>query len=169
MRFATVLCTGLLVASLGCNRADQERAREKADEARDETVTAARKLGSEAEAKAKELNEKLGKSLNGQHPGGSTGTEAAEDKLDHAAAVARRDGRLAGAKLNHAGMLAKVKAKLVNDVGLATVSAVDVDVRGPVVTLNGTVSSEDQKRQAERSAMSVDGVSRVVNNLTVQP
>lgn len=169
MRIAAVVYTGLLATLLGCSRADQERAREKADEARDKTATAARKLTAEAKEKARELNANLGKALDGQHPGETGATTSAREKLDHAAEVARREGRRAGTKLDHAGMLAKVKAKLANDVGLSTVSGVTVDVNGSVVTLTGNVSSDDQKRQAERTVSQMDGVTRVVNNLVVQP
>jgi osmotically-inducible protein OsmY len=169
MRFATVLFTGLIVVLGGCSHADQEKAREKADEAGEKTATAARKLGNEAKEKVRELNAKIGKSLDGQHPGDTGATSSAQKKLDRAGDVARQEGRKAGAKLSHAGMLAKVKAKLASDVGLSSVSTVNVDVSGSVVTLSGTVSSEDQKRQAERAVSSLDGVTRVVNELTVQP
>lgn len=157
----------LLLTSTGCNRADQERAREKADEARDKTAAAAKKLGTEAEAKAKELNKKLGQSLDGRSGGGTAATESPEEKLHQAAVTAREEGRVAGKKLDYAGMLATVKAKLANDVGLSTVANVDVDVNGSVVTLTGHVSSDDQKRQAEQAVSNVDGVTRVVNQLTI--
>jgi cell division septum initiation protein DivIVA len=167
MRSSAVLCCALIGVLAGCSHADQEKAREKADEAREKTATTAKKLGNEAKADAQELNAKIRKSLDGQHP--PEGGTSPEEKLNHATDVAREEGRKAGMKLGHAGMLAKVKAKLANDVGLATVSTVNVDVDGSVVTLSGTVSSEDQKRQAERAVSSVDGVTQVVNRLTVQP
>jgi BON domain len=169
MRLATVLCAGLIALLAGCSHADQEKARERANEAGEKTATAARKLGNEAKEKVRELNTKLGQSLDGQHPGETGATSSAGEKLDHAEAIARREGRKAEAKLGHAGMLAKVKAKLASDVGLSAVSTVSVDVSGSVVTLSGTVSSDDQKRQAERAVSSLDGVTRVVNDLTVQP
>lgn len=153
------------MASLGCSQADKEKARERAEQAKQE----ARKLGTEAKVKAKELNSKLGQSLDGRNAGGTAASQTPEQKLHEAAAVARQEGRVAGKKLDHAGLVARVKTKLADDVGLATVSGVSVDVTGSVVTLSGTVSSEDQKRQAERSAAAVGGVSRVVNQLSVQP
>lgn len=168
MRLGSVLFTGLIVVLSGCSRADQERAREKADQAGEKTATAARKLGNEAKEKARELNAKIGRSLDGQRAGEAGATSSPEEKLDHAGDVARQEGRKAGAKLSHAGMLAKVKAKLASDVGLSSVSTVNVEVSGSVVTLSGPVSSEDQKRQAERAVSSLDGVTRVVNELTVQ-
>jgi osmotically-inducible protein OsmY len=65
-------------------------------------------------------------------------------------------------------MAAKVKAKLASDVGLSTVTGVDVDTSGHVVTLRGTVSSESQKLEAERAASHVNGVEKVINDLKVQ-
>lgn len=168
MRIVPVLSTGLMAILLGCSHEDQQKAREKAEDARDKTTSAAHKLGTEAEMKARELNEKMGAALDGQHPGATGASSDAKAKLHHAAALARQEGRQAGAKLDHAGLLAKVKAKLVNEVGLDTLSKVDVDLDGSVATLNGSVSSEDQKRQAQRSVSGVEGITRVVNNLNVQ-
>jgi osmotically-inducible protein OsmY len=162
MRLATVLCTGLLFGLLlGCSRADQERAQAKAEQAKGE----ARKLGTEAEVKAKELNQKIGQRLDS----GTGSSESPDEKIQHAETVARREGQVAGRKLDRAGIEARVKAKLANNVGLATVSGVSVSAADGVVTLSGTVSSDDQKREAERAAASVDGVTKVVNQLTVQP
>lgn len=44
---------------------------------------------------------------------------------------------------------------------------INVDTREGVVTLTGSVETEQQKQQAERIAKETDGVSRVVNNLVV--
>ncbi len=65
-------------------------------------------------------------------------------------------------------MIAKVKAKLATDVGLSTVTGVDVDASGQVVTLRGTVSSEDEKQRAEQAVRQISGVTRVINDLTVR-
>ena len=46
---------------------------------------------------------------------------------------------------------------------------IDVDTNRGIVTLNGTVSSDVLKQQAERIARETEGVSRVVNRLTVTP
>lgn len=45
---------------------------------------------------------------------------------------------------------------------------VDNDTRGGVVTLRGTVETEEQKRAAEEVAMRTEGVDRVDNQLVVQ-
>jgi osmotically-inducible protein OsmY len=46
---------------------------------------------------------------------------------------------------------------------------IDVDTRGAVVTLTGTVDTAAQKTEAEQLARETEGVSRVVNQLTVRP
>jgi hypothetical protein len=61
---------------------------------------------------------------------------------------------------------AKVKAKLASE-KLATLTKVDVDTRGGVVQLNGTVDSERTRMRATDLARQVDGVREVVNNLKV--
>jgi osmotically-inducible protein OsmY len=57
---------------------------------------------------------------------------------------------------------------LAADVGLSTVTSVDVDATGQVVTLRGTVSSEDQKQQAANAVRQLSGVTNVINLLRVQ-
>jgi osmotically-inducible protein OsmY len=53
-------------------------------------------------------------------------------------------------------------------VGLSSVAGIDVDVNGQVATLRGTVASEEQKQQAEQAACEVDGITKVVNDLSVK-
>jgi osmotically-inducible protein OsmY len=45
---------------------------------------------------------------------------------------------------------------------------VDVDTKGGIVTLNGSVPSDAAKQAAEVIAQDTDGVVKVVNNLTVE-
>jgi osmotically-inducible protein OsmY len=68
-----------------------------------------------------------------------------------------------------AALKAQVKAKLASDVGVETVTAVEVNVTSGVVTLAGPVRSEEEKQRAEASARSVEGVSGVNNALQVMP
>jgi osmotically-inducible protein OsmY len=156
--------TGFAVlAALGlgaCSQRDEERARERAAEARAKARDGAHELAHEAKRAADALNRQVNQAVNG------TGPRADRDEAKEKLRVSTGE---AGAKIDQAALLAKVKAKLANDVGLSTVTGVDVDVNGDVVTLRGTVSSPEQKQLAERAAGQVTGVSRVVDNLQVQP
>ncbi len=92
----------------------------------------------------------------------------ADSKLRAGAQDLQRAGKKAAVKLDRAALVTKVKAALANDVGLKTVHTIEVSADGPVITLSGTVSSEDRKRDAEQTAAGVSGVSSVVNRLQVQ-
>ena len=62
----------------------------------------------------------------------------------------------------------KVKSALAADVGLKTVTSINVDSdAGGVVTLKGKVDTADQKKRAEAVAKKVSGVKSVKNQLTV--
>ena len=74
---------------------------------------------------------------------------------------------LAGAcAMSDAGITTKVKAKLAAD---STVKAtqINVDTKDKVVTLSGAVDSEAAKTQALALARGTEGVSDVVDNLTL--
>ena len=60
-----------------------------------------------------------------------------------------------------------VKSKLAvdNETGSANIN---VDTKGGVVTLTGVVTTQADKEQAERIAMNTEGVTRVINNITVE-
>ena len=70
--------------------------------------------------------------------------------------------------VSNAGLTGKVKTALATDVGLGTITAIDVDSDNGVVTLKGHVDSADVKRRAEEVAKKVDGVSSVKNELEVR-
>ena len=72
-------------------------------------------------------------------------------------------------QLSHAALIAKIKSKLVNQVGLSTLTGVNVDARSKTVTLQGTVSSAEQKSRAEQVVRQMDGVASVDNLLQVKP
>ena len=67
----------------------------------------------------------------------------------------------------NAALTGKVKSALAADVGLKTLTNIDVDSAGTTVTLKGKVDTEDQKRRAQEVAAAVNGVSSVNNQLTV--
>src|SRR4051794_4461713 len=60
-----------------------------------------------------------------------------------------------------------VKRKLAND-QLVKGGALDVDVKGGVVTIKGSVEFENQKARAEKIVKKVSGVKSVVNQITVR-
>src|SRR5438270_285202 len=134
-----ILCW-LLLVSTGCDRSTEDKARERQAEAEKKL----RKLGADAKQRARELDHNI--------------KDAVQPDRDHAAE-----------KLDNAALLAKVKAKLAGDLGVATLSDVNVDTSGSVVTLRGTVASDAQRRAAQRAASQVSGVTSVVNDLKVAP
>jgi hyperosmotically inducible periplasmic protein len=70
--------------------------------------------------------------------------------------------------VSDATITTKVKSALAADVGLKTVTGINVDTdKGGVVTLKGKVDSADMKKRAEQVAKKVHGVKSVKNELTV--
>ena len=71
-------------------------------------------------------------------------------------------------QVDDAAIKASVKAKMAADVKLSTLTNIEVNSTNGVVTLAGMVNDETEKIQAERVALSVDGVVRVHNELQVK-
>jgi osmotically-inducible protein OsmY len=160
LRLALACLAAGIAISLGCSDRDQERARERAEQAKAKTRAEAHKLGQQAENEAHVLKKDINRAL---QPGTANGRgEAAEEKLRNGTAEA-------GTKLGHAALIAKVKASLARQAGLSTVTNVEVDATGQVVTLRGTVDSEAQKQAAEQAVAQINGVSKVVDDLRVRP
>ncbi len=67
-----------------------------------------------------------------------------------------------------AALTSKVHTALANDVGMRTLTAINVDSDNGVVTLKGRVDSEETKKRAEAVAKRVSGVSAVKNELQVR-
>lgn len=158
----------LLILCFACARNDRETAREKAEQAKIKTKEEARKLTQELKQDAKALDRKFDQALNSRRVQ-SNGPGEAQEKLRRGEQDLRVAGGQAAVKLDRAAVIAKVKAKLAAAVGLSTVTGIDVDAAGQIVTLRGTVSSPEQKQQAEQAALQVNGVTKVVNDLRVQP
>jgi hyperosmotically inducible periplasmic protein len=74
----------------------------------------------------------------------------------------------AGRQVDDAAIKTAVKAKLAADVRLSTLTNVEVNSTNGVVTLAGEVHNADERRAAENVARSVDGVTRVNNELQVK-
>ena len=84
--------------------------------------------------------------------GGSSGSSTSEIKKD----------------TQDSWLTTKVKSALAADVGLKTLTGINVDSAGSVVTLKGSVDTAANKSRAEQVARGVEGVSSVKNELAVQ-
>jgi len=87
-------------------------------------------------------------------------------RSDNAAAG---ESRTAGQFTSDAALTAKVKTALAKNAGLGTAADVNVNSYRGVVQLNGFVDSPDKVQRASEVARSVEGVTRVDNNLSVKP
>ncbi|MDR4480598.1 MAG: BON domain-containing protein [Nitrospira sp.] len=76
-------------------------------------------------------------------------------------------GKTAGQIIDDASITAAVQSKLSAD-RLSNFSRIDVDTERGVVTLNGVVTSPDQKIRVAEMAREVTGVRTVNNNLQIQ-
>lgn len=96
-------------------------------------------------------------SLNVSPPPPAPTTPAANDTTVDKLAEATNDAAITG----------KVKAAMIAEPGLSAL-AIDVDTRDRVVTLSGTVDTPVAKEKAIQVAGSIDGVSSVVDRLTLK-
>lgn len=87
---------------------------------------------------------------------------AGEEVKEGAAELQRRAEPL----LEDAAVTARVKAKLAADPEVAAYT-IDVDTVNHVVTLSGSVGSAAESAEAEKLARGTEGVTEVVNRLTV--
>ena len=99
---------------------------------------------------------------------GDTVMQDVRQGAQSAAATTERYAEKGGALLDDATITAKIKTQLIAEPGLKGLS-IDVDTSANVVTLNGMVSSEEARKQAEQIAQNTEGVTQVKNNLTVKP
>jgi osmotically-inducible protein OsmY len=162
---------GCAVAALtlfwsACSRSDEEHARQRAAEAREKARQEAHQLAHQAKQAAHDLKREINQAVNSGGPQPASGS--ADEKLQRGGQDLRSAGDEAKVKLDRAALIAKVKAKLASDVGLSTVTSIDVDDSGRVVTLRGTVDTPEQKKQAEYAVRQVSGVTQVVNDLRVR-
>ena len=132
----------------------QERAQNR-EEVRDRTEAAKDKLPSARERaqNREEVRER---------------TDAAKDKLPSAQERAQNRERVSGTAAS-AALTTKVKTARASDVGLRTMTNINVDSDDGVVTLKGKVTTAEAKKRAEAVAKKVDGVKSVKNQLQVEP
>ena len=128
------------------------------------TKEGAQRLADKTKEAASNLSEKTKSAMNDHGPT----EESAEDKLRKGAENVKAAGRKAGVELREGAITAKVKARLAAEVGLNSATAVNVDTVGHTVTLRGQVESEQKRREVEKAALTVDGVTKVNNELRVR-
>jgi BON domain-containing protein len=94
-----------------------------------------------------------------------------KEELSRTGKVIREKARKAGDVISdataNARTTATIKAKLVQDAGLSAFK-IDVDTTDGVVTLSGTVSSEEEISKAIDLALETEGVHKVVSSLQVK-
>lgn len=76
-------------------------------------------------------------------------------------------GETLGQNIDDTTLTTTVKTKLSAD-KLTNLTRIDVDTYNGVVSLNGVVSTPEERQRAEEIARSVNGVKKVVNNLQVR-
>jgi osmotically-inducible protein OsmY len=76
-------------------------------------------------------------------------------------------GETLGQNIDDTTLTTTVKTILAAD-KLKNLTRIDVDTYNGVVSLNGIVSTPEEKQRAEEVARSVNGVKKVVNNLQVR-
>ena len=98
---------------------------------------------------------------------GSTVREARAEVKEHASVGVQTAVNRAEDAVSSAALTPKIKAKLALD-DLVKASDINVDTDGSVVTLTGTVASNNEQRRALRIATETAGVTKVVNHLRVR-
>jgi hypothetical protein len=98
--------------------------------------------------------------------------DRATDKMasatDKMASATDKATAKAAAAMDDATITTKVKAAVLAEPGLKTLD-ITVDTHAGVVTLAGTVASNDLKQRAEQIAQGVEGVRQVSDQLVVKP
>ena len=84
-----------------------------------------------------------------------------------AGCASSEEGRSTGQVIDDTAIHTKVKTALLND-PVVSGKAINVDVSRGVVTLDGAVNGDVEKRKAEDIARGVDGVRSVENKLVVR-
>ena len=102
-------------------------------------------------------------------PEKSADTSAADKSADTAAADKSADtgATLVAAARDDAAITAKVTQSIKADTALKAMP-IQVDTKDGVVTLSGTVDTQDMRLHAHEIAATTSGVARVVDNLTVK-
>jgi osmotically-inducible protein OsmY len=150
-RYLTLTAVGMLAASMalaGCNRREQQDARDATQDAVTRTEQTARNLGSEASRsmdKAKEATREMAQDA-------KDATKSASSKI--------------GDKVEDAVITTSVKAELAKASDLSALK-INVDTANGNVALHGTAPTSAAREHATTLAQGVKGVVSVDNQLSV--
>ena len=100
-----------------------------------------------------------------RHPGETAGQKL-DRSADKVAAATERATKETAVVVDDAAITTKVKSAIFAEPGLKTLQ-INVDTKGGVVTLSGTVATPAQKAKAAQVAKGVEGVKSVKNSLAV--
>lgn len=142
-----------LLLTTACSQTDQERAKAEAERAAQTAKRETKELADKTKDAASEISDK---------------TKSALNDSDGAAAKANEKLRDGMGDAKEAAITAKVKSKIAADAGLSAAADVSVETEKHTVTLTGKVASEEKRREVEKAALGVDGVTKVDNRLTVR-
>ena len=98
---------------------------------------------------------------------GSAARETGAEVKERASAGVHTAVDRAEEAVSAAAVTSKIKAKMALD-DVVKAADIDVDTDGSVVTLTGTVGSQDEQERAVRIATETAGVTRVVNHLRIR-
>jgi osmotically-inducible protein OsmY len=170
---ASLVCGAVLLALFcaSCSQREQsdtdaraEAAKERIETAASETRVAIEQLANRVKQKSNRLVADIDSALkDGYAYGGRT-----SDTVRTAGDRARHAGERLKTDADQVTLKAQVKSKLANEVGLNTITALDVDATGQAVTLSGVVPTLDDKHRAEAAVASMPEVQHVVDNLEVR-
>lgn len=155
-RLASVLAVSAMAMGLvACDRMKEPTVGQQTDSAVGNSERAAADANRNAENAAASAQ-------NNMQQGAANTQAAASD----AAQAARDAGSSAMDVAGDAAITARVSARLAEDSALSAIK-IDVDTSNGVVTLTGPAPSQEAKNRATTLAQGVNGVTSVVNNLTV--
>ena len=97
----------------------------------------------------------------------TAGRETAAEVTERASAGVNTALTRAEEAVTEAALTSKIKAKMALD-DVVKAADIDIDTDGSVVTLTGTVGSQDEQRRAVRIATETAGVTNVVDRLRVR-
>jgi len=101
-----------------------------------------------------------------RHPGETAGQKL-DRSADKVAAATERATKETAVVVDDAAITTKVKSAIFAEPGLKTLQ-INVDTKGGVVTLSGTVDTPVLKERAMDIAQHADGVRSVVDNLAIK-